>query len=202
MPQQHDVGTGSREAVRAFTLRRTAAAATGAAAVLLCWASLSWACGLYSAVPAASVTPNRAAAAAPVTVSGTGWQPDGAVALSLSTDGSTVLAPLGAPVAKADGTFSLDVRLGDAPSGVYYVTAIQGSTHTNTPIEITGRGGSGPAHWPAVGSGSSSPSLTGSGHDAPTGSGFPWAAVLVAGGVLAGCGLLGASELRRQRARS
>lgn len=193
--------TGRSDGSRAITLRRAAVASTAAMAVLLGWVSLSWACGLYTPAPMAAVTPDRATAAAPLTVSGTGWQADGPVAVSLSTDGTNVVQSLGTPATAPDGTFSLSVHLGDAAAGVYYVTVTQGAVHSNAPLEITGQAFSAANRWPGLAPGSKAPSITDAGH-APSGSAFPWAPVLVAGGVLACCALLGAAELRRQRAAS
>lgn len=186
----------------AVTLRRGAVAVTTAITAVLCWASLSWACGLYTQPPEAAVSPSRTAAAAPLTVTGTGWQPNTAVNVNLSTDGSTVVQSLGTSTPAADGTFSLNVRLADTSGGVYYVTATQGAAHSNTPLEVTGRDALSPAgQWSGLATGTDRPSITNTGHTS-SGSTFPWAPVLVAGGILACCGVLGAAEVRRQRATS
>lgn len=191
-----------RRGAGAMTARRAGVAVTGVIAAVLCWASLSWACGLYTEPPMAAVSPTRAAVAAALTVSGTGWQPETAVSVNLSTDGSTVVQSLGAATPGADGTFSLNVRLADAAGGVYYVTTTQGTVHSNTPLEITGRSALSPAGtWSGLAPGTAGPSITSAGHPS-SGAAFPWAPVLVASGVLACCGVLGAAELRRQRATS
>lgn len=193
--------TGRRDSSRGMTPRRAAVASAGAIAVLLAWASLSWACGLYTPAPMAAVTPNRATAAAPLTVSGTGWQAGGLVSVSLSTDGANVVQSLGTSTTAPDGTFSLGVHVGAPSAGVYYVTVTQGAVHSNAPLEITGQALSAANQWPGLAPGSKAPGITDTGH-ADSGSAFPWAFVLVAGGVLACCALLGATELRRQRAGS
>ena len=121
---------------------------------------------------------------------------------SLSTDGSTVIQSLGTPTPAADGTFSLNVRLTDTAGGVYYVTTTQGAAHSNTPLEVTGPGALASAgQWSGLATGTNGTSITDTAHPS-SGSTFPWAPVLVATGVLACCGLLGAAELRRQRATS
>jgi hypothetical protein len=183
--------------------RRAAAAVTAVTAAVLGWASLSWACGLYTDSPTAAASPNRTPAASEVTVTGTGWQADASVTLSLSTDGSTTVQPLGTVAASADGRFSTRVRLADTESGVYYVSAVQGSAHTNIPIEVTGPGRVlANDRWNGLAPGSESPSLTNLGRDNPAGPGFPWAPVLLAGAIIALCGVLGGAEIRRHRATS
>ena len=191
-----------RSGSRVVTLRRAGVGVTGVIAAVLGWASLSWACGLYAEPPMAAVSPSRTPAAAPLTVSGTGWQPATAVNVDLSTDGSTVVQALGMPTPAADGTFSLNVRLADTAGGVYYVTATQGAVHSNAPLEVTGRGALSPAgQWSGLATGTDGPGIGAAGRPS-SGSAFPWAPVLVAAGVLACCGVLGAAELRRQRATS
>jgi hypothetical protein len=191
-----------RTGLTVLTVRRAGVAITAVFGVLLGWVSLAWACGLYTAPPMAAVSPSRTTAAAPLTVSGTGWQPATAVNVSLSTDGSTVVQPLGTPTPGADGTFSLNVRLADTAGGVYYVTATQGAARSNTPIEVTGRGALSPAgQWSGLATGADRPTITDTGHPS-SGSTFPWTPVLLAAGVLACCCVLGAAELRRQRATS
>jgi hypothetical protein len=180
----------------------------GAAAVLatvLGAASASWACGFYG-LPTAGVSPNRAAVAADVTITGTGWQPDEAVALTLSPDGTSVMQSLANPTADPDGRFTVRVRLADgAASGVYYLSAVQGSTRSNAPIEVTGQAPgaalspTGVVWRPSALSGG--PSLKElATHERP--STFPWGIVLAAGSVLALCAGLGTVEIRRQRVRS
>jgi hypothetical protein len=187
--------------------RRGLVCAATVLASILGWASMSWACGFYG-LPTAAVSPNRAAVAADVTVTGSGWQPEKAVALTLSPDGTSVMQSLGNATTDSDGRFTARVRLGDAAtSGVYYLSAVQGSARSNTPIEVTGPAPSGASLLPTAGAWNSSallegPSLNDIGtHERPA-SAFPWAIVLVAGGLLALCAGLGVVELRRQRVRS
>lgn len=188
-------------ASRRWGARKAAVAGTGVAAAALCWASTAWACGLFAATPQAEVSPNRAPAATDVTVTGTNWQPDSAVALTLSTDGTKVVQPLGNAAVSADGRFSVRVHVADTEAGVYYVSAAQGPAHTNIPLELVGRGNGLPApRWNAV-AGGEAPGITSvNAHQAD--SGFPWTGALVVGGVLVLGGGLTAAEIRRQRARA
>ncbi|MGH3521309.1 MAG: hypothetical protein ACRDU4_00445 [Mycobacterium sp.] len=169
-------------------------------AILLVWASASWACAWWTTLPAATVNPNRAPAAADVTVSGTGWAPDAPISLALSTDGSTVLAPLGSATADATGQFTARVPLGSATAGVYYVSAVQGSDHTNIPLEVTALGRPLDSGRLSLATGATAPGFNDLSRRAPVGSAFPWSIALMAGGVLVLCGGVTAYEVRRQRA--
>lgn len=189
------------------TRRRSVGRATlGAGAILaaiLAFASASWACAFWNN-PVAVVAPNRAPAASDVTVTGTGWQPNMAVTLALSTDGTTVLQPLGAARADADGKFSARVPLGQANAGVYYVSATQDATHTNVPLEVLESGGTlvggSSQGWGSLDGGRATGlnDLRNSGEGGDVG--FPWAVVGIVGGLLVLGGTLLATELRRQRA--
>lgn len=187
--------------------RRGIVGATTALAAVLGWAGMSWACSFYG-LPSAAVSPNRTAVAADVTVTGSGWQPEQAVALAISPDGTSVMQSLGNATPDSDGRFTARVRLGDATTaGVYYVSALQGSARSNTPIEVAGRGTSAALLAPTAGAWGSSassdgPSLTDIGTHERTASTFPWGIVLLAGSVLALCAGLGVAETRRQRVRS
>lgn len=172
----------------------------GAAALLTAvmgWASVSWACAFWN-YPTIATSPNRAVAASDVTVSGTGWQPELAVSLELSTDGNSVLQPLGSVATDADGKFTARVRLGDAAAGVYYVSASQGTSRANIPLEVTAFGKAiAGAGWTLPDS--KAPSLRDVSRSPSGGSSFPWAVVLVAGLLSVG-GAAATFEIRRQRA--
>jgi ABC-type phosphate transport system substrate-binding protein len=178
-------------------------ASSVAIAVVLAWASFSWACGLYAEQPTAAVSPSRASAASDVTVTGTGWQPSSLVSLSLSTDGSTTLQPLGDATAAGDGSFTTRVRIADRPAGVYYVSAHQGTMRTNIPVEVTDvRGAITGGQWKGLTGSAQAPGIGALAKPKPTPAHFPIGTVALTAGILALFGTVTALELRRQRASS
>jgi len=185
---------------RRVDVRKVGVAGTGMAAAALCWASTSWACGLFAPTPQAEVSPNRAQATADVTVTGTNWQAGAPVVLALSSDGTTVVQPLGNAMASADGRFSVRVRVGDTEAGVYYVSAAQGASHTNIPLEVVGNNAVPGTQWKGVVDGDAPGITSVSAHHSEPG--FPRTGALVAGGVVALGGGLAAAEIRRQKAQA